>query len=114
MVRQLESRTDQTPSQVHPASCKRFGLFAATVSACCLIGITLASLSRRSQREITLVAPTPTPVSYPSLADLQAKDAATLAQQDIALLNLACADALPGAEPIDIDASLRTLDQWVE
>jgi len=80
----------------------------------CLISAAVVSLSQRSQREIDLVAPTPTPVGYPSLADLQVQDAATLAQQDIALLNLGCADALPGAEPIDIAACLRTLDQWAE
>lgn len=33
-------------------------------------------------------------------------------QLDIALINLLCAQALPGADDIDIDGILATLDQW--
>jgi hypothetical protein len=37
-----------------------------------------------------------------------------LGRQDIALVNLACAAGLPGAERIDVALCLRTLDRWAE
>ncbi|MEO0530656.1 MAG: transglutaminase family protein [Planctomycetota bacterium] len=35
-----------------------------------------------------------------------------LGRQDIALLNLRCAEGLPGSEDLDIEKCLATLDQW--
>jgi hypothetical protein len=39
---------------------------------------------------------------------------AELARLDIAVLNLACADGLPGADRINGEMCLRTLDDWAE
>jgi len=47
-----------------------------------------------------------------SLHDLLAMDSAQLAQVDIAEMNLVCATGLPGAENLDIDRCLATLDHW--
>ncbi len=35
-----------------------------------------------------------------------------LEQLDLAVMNLVCAEGLPGAEGLDIDATLATLDEW--
>src|SRR5262245_33641980 len=37
-----------------------------------------------------------------------------LAARDIAEVNLACAEGLPGAEDLDVPSSLQTLDHWAE
>jgi len=48
----------------------------------------------------------------PSLGVLGTMTADELSKQDLALLNLRCAEGLPGAEDLDIDRTLATLDQW--
>ena len=50
----------------------------------------------------------------PSLGDLALMPAGELAKQDIALLNLRCAEGLPGSEELDVANCLATLDQWAE
>lgn len=52
------------------------------------------------------------PVS--SLADLLALAPEALARLDIALVNLLCAEGLPGAEQLNIRACLDTLAGWTE
>lgn len=49
-----------------------------------------------------------------SLADLTQFPPAQLEQADIALLNLLCAQQLPGAGEINISNQLATLDQWAK
>ncbi|MBL8797887.1 MAG: hypothetical protein JNM56_28575, partial [Planctomycetia bacterium] len=39
---------------------------------------------------------------------------AELARLDIAAVNLACAQGLPGAERIDVNRCLATLDYWTD
>lgn len=50
-----------------------------------------------------------TPNSY---QDLLAMSAAELEKVDIAAMNLLCAKGLPGAENLDVRATLATLDDW--
>ena len=63
------------------------------------------------------------PYSYPplrytqkvkSLDDLLKMTPEQLADVDIAEMNLLCAVGLPGAEKLDIDQALATLDQWAK
>jgi hypothetical protein len=49
-----------------------------------------------------------------SLRELLAFPADGLAALDIALVNLLCAEGLPGAESVDIPACLATLDRWTD
>ena len=49
-----------------------------------------------------------------SFAELIALPEAELAKVDIALMNLLCAEGLPGAENLDVQADLKMLDQWAE
>lgn len=53
-------------------------------------------------------------VAVASLADLLALPADQLARLDIALVNLLCAEGLPGAEGLNIRACLATLDRWAD
>jgi hypothetical protein len=46
--------------------------------------------------------------------DLVRLSDAHLAVLDIALVNLACADGLPGNDNIDVGRCLRALDEWAE
>lgn len=56
--------------------------------------------------------------SKPSLpqtyAELTALSSDKIEQVDIALMNLLCAEGLPGSENINIDECLSVLDQWAE
>lgn len=55
-------------------------------------------------------APNPFPVSC--LSDLLALSAENLAAVDIAVMNMLCAEGLPGAEDLNIPQCLDTLDGW--
>jgi hypothetical protein len=49
-----------------------------------------------------------------TLAELLALKPAELERVDIARMNLLCAEGLPGAETLNVDASLATLGQWAD
>lgn len=49
-----------------------------------------------------------------TLAELLDLSPAELEQCDIARMNLLCAEGLPGAENLNVDESLATLDQWAQ
>ncbi|MEM9021827.1 MAG: tetratricopeptide repeat protein, partial [Planctomycetota bacterium] len=49
-----------------------------------------------------------------SLAELLALPSDEIEKLDIALINLLCAEGLPGAESLDIAGTLATLDRWAE
>ena len=49
-----------------------------------------------------------------SLNELRHASPEQLASYDIALVNLLCAEELPGAEGMDVKTCLSTLDQWAE
>ncbi len=48
----------------------------------------------------------------PSLGDLSLMTSDELNKQDVALLNLRCADGLPGAEDLNVASHLKTLKKW--
>lgn len=50
----------------------------------------------------------------PSLGDLALMPTDELAKQDLALLNLRCAEGLPGAEDLNVAKCLSTLDRWTQ
>jgi hypothetical protein len=49
-----------------------------------------------------------------TLAELLALEPAALERVDIARMNLLCAEGLPGAENLNVDASLATLGRWAD
>ena len=59
----------------------------------------------------------PRPVAQsaaPNLNQLLGVPSTELSHYDIALLNLTCATGLPGAESLDVQQCLKTLDDWAE
>ena len=56
----------------------------------------------------------PKPRLFLSLNDLLELPAAELAQKDVALMNLLCAQQLPGASELNVSNLLTTLDQWAK
>ncbi|MBW7904863.1 MAG: hypothetical protein LC135_09655 [Phycisphaerae bacterium] len=57
-------------------------------------------------------APASQPATPQSVADLLAMPPESIEKLDLALLNLICAKGLPGAEDLDIPATLKKLDEW--
>lgn len=58
--------------------------------------------------------PTAHPSGPSSYAQLMAMPDAELAKVDIAVMNLLCAEGLPGAENLGMNQCLTVLDQWAE
>ncbi|MFA7237725.1 MAG: transglutaminase family protein [Phycisphaeraceae bacterium] len=62
--------------------------------------------------------PSPLPVTFAlaprTLNELLALPADQLGKVDIARINLLCATGLPGAEKLDVEHALATLDQWAQ
>jgi hypothetical protein len=94
------------------APSKRYGwLFPFAVGA-----MTAGLLVAQASQPATSSAP-PFPVapaSLPSLGDFAAMPSEQLEQQDFALLNLRCAEGLPGSEKLDVEQCLATLDNWAK
>jgi hypothetical protein len=53
-------------------------------------------------------------ISRPALAEILQAPADKLAAIDIAIMNLRCAEGLPGAPDLNIEACLATLQEWAE
>ena len=57
----------------------------------------------------------PAPVGdRPNLSGLVRTEAAALMAKDIAAINLACAEGLPGAEGLDRESCLALIDRWTD
>jgi hypothetical protein len=77
-----------------------------TVSVAVILGTTAFGIFKRTK---------PDEPKYPqSYAKLLAIPDAELAQLDIAVVNLLCAQGLSGSENLDIEASIKILDEWAE
>lgn len=72
--------------------------------------------SQNSKPIVPVQAATQAPTSKQpeTLAQLLDLSPADLEKVDIARMNLLCAEALPGAENLNVDATLATLDQWAQ
>jgi hypothetical protein len=89
---------------------KRYGWLLPFALGTIIAGCAVAIASRPANKEI---APTPVrKVSLPSLGDLAAMPSKQLEKQDLALVNLRCAEGLPGAEKLNVEQTLATLDRW--
>lgn len=91
-------------------------LFPFSVGVFLAGGLVFAAMSKeRAQDQVVLnqQTPLPSPVSkLPSLGDLYSMSDEQLEALDIAVLNLRCAEGLPGAEKLDIQKCRRQLDEW--
>lgn len=71
---------------------------------------------QKTQTDVQVQATTQAPTfkQPETLAQLLDLSLADLEKVDIARMNLLCAEALPGAENLNVDATLATLDQWTQ
>lgn len=105
---------------VQPRATHKRILSFAGVCALLLVLIVAAS-SRRSDAPAALGAHllegSAISVTRPeprTLAELLALEPAELERVDIARMNLLCAEGLPGAENLNVDASLATIGKWAD
>ena len=84
----------------------------------CAASVIVLALGWWVYRDPSQSPPSPASTSIPkspkNLTDLLALAPAQVEKCDIALMNLLCADGLPGAEMLSADENLATLDQWTE
>lgn len=105
------ARTQVTP----PPLPNRFPWYWPFLLGSLLAGMTVFLVMYETATE----APIPIPVvankaEFPSLGKFTEMPAEAMANVDIALLNLRCAEGLSGAEKLDIRSCLRKLDQWAQ
>lgn len=80
-----------------------------------LTGLAVAGfLSRDTPKTLASVQKTSTAKSPRTLAELLELKPAELEGTDIALMNLLCAEGLPGAENLKVEDCLATLDKWTQ
>jgi hypothetical protein len=89
---------------------KRYGWLFPFALGAMTAGLLVALASQPATRS-TPPLPVPT-ASLPSLGEFAAMQGKELEQQDIALLNLRCAEGLPGSERLNVEQCLATLDRW--
>ncbi len=77
-----------------------------------IVSITTIALADTNTVDSNAFVPTNLPVAPTSLAQLLALSPQQLEKCDIARMNLLCAEGLPGAENLNIQENLDTLDTW--
>ncbi len=79
-------------------------------------GVIVFAATRKGSTQAS-VGPVAQPISksvYPSLGQLAEMSDDELRRQDFAMLNLRCAEGLPGSENLDIQKCLAILNQWAQ
>lgn len=89
-----------------------FALGAVTVGGGVYLAIADIEPASVPERTSVTAISSDTKVSPPSLGELALMSDEELKDQDIAALNLRCAEDLPGSEDLDIQECLATLDEW--
>src|ERR1035437_2435939 len=84
--------------------------------ACIATGIVVWNRLRpQLQKTSQIVARHPSPFKQPrTFKELLALPTAQLERCDIGLVNLLCAEGLPGAEELEVQTCLKKLDNWAE
>jgi hypothetical protein len=93
---------------------RRYGWLYPFAIGSILAGVIVFAATRNAPTQASgsaVVQPASKP-AYPSFGQLVEMSNDELRGQDIALLNLRCAEGLPGAEKLDIPKCLATLDKW--
>src|SRR5208282_2951473 len=102
--------------QINRARTKSFHRFAAFGLVIVLFaGLAVACfISYRTSKRPAIVQKVSTLKLPRTLPELLALKPDELEGTDIALMNLLCAQGLPGAENLNLDECLATLDQWAQ
>ena len=102
-----------TAPQVQPVPAARRPAYwrgaALLIGVALIVGAYVVGVKARPPSLLPANLPCPT-----ALAALLAGEPAQLNGCDIALLNLACAEGLPGAENLDVNGCLKTLHEWAK
>jgi hypothetical protein len=99
--------------QESPAARPRKLIWLATTVVAIAIGFVAGKRVRLPEAPLPSPPAQPTaPVLPKSHYELLAMSPAELGKVDIAIVNLLCAQGLPGAEKLDIPAALKRLDEW--
>lgn len=107
------TQQDKAPAELTaPVRQRSYRIFIAV--ACLLFAAIVAIAARSKDRRTKDKLVAETPEQLPSLGDLCLMSSEDLAKQDIALINLRCAEGLPGSENLDVARCLKILDQWAE
>lgn len=93
---------------------RKYGWLYSFALGSALTGVILFAVSRSALTSSTTnqAAARADEPRLPTLGELTEMSADELRRQDIALLNLRCAEGLPGAEKLDIPKCRATLDEW--
>jgi hypothetical protein len=104
-------KSDGKPNRVNQAKHRAFGL--GTLGGLVLGGLLAVVLLRIWPALAPPAAPHPSGAASPdSLATLLALSHSVLGDMDIALVNLLCAEGLPGAEQLCAPAATNRLNEW--
>jgi hypothetical protein len=101
------------------AYCKKFIRILPFLGIALIAAGAFATIHFKSENpQPSVVTQTPAPSSTfkqpKTLAQLLDLSPADLEKVDIARMNLLCAEALPGAENLNVNETLATLDQWAQ
>ncbi len=116
--RRRRPRTSATPSARSKPKTERvlLAVWAAAVVGAVVVWLGVkGGHATHTDTKVPLVAPTDRSKCARKVATLGAlleTPPEELGDVDVAEMNLLCASGLPGAEKLDIDASLKTLDEW--
>jgi hypothetical protein len=81
------------------------------VASVIVFAVTLNALTKSHANTPTQLTAGP---DYPTLGELTGMSDDELRRQDLALVNLRCAEGLPGSENLDIQKCLATINQWAQ
>jgi hypothetical protein len=95
---------------------RRYGWLYSFVLGSIIAGVVVFAVTRNALTKSTAsispqLAAGP---DYPTLGELTGMSDGELRRQDLAVVNLRCAEGLPGAEKLDIPKCLATLNQWTQ
>lgn len=95
---------------------RRYGWLLPFVLGCIIAGVIASAATRRtligSKIDVANIANAQS--SFPTLGELTGMSGDELRRQDVALVNLRCAEGLPGSENLDIQKCLATINQWAQ
>jgi hypothetical protein len=99
------------PKRFGPMSSFVLGSIAGGIIA---LAVTQAVSKQRSVGSANRATKQVIGAEYPTLCELTGMSDAELDCQDLALVNLRCAEGLPGSENLDIQRCLATINRWAE
>ncbi|MEM9185490.1 MAG: hypothetical protein AAGB00_03230, partial [Planctomycetota bacterium] len=89
-------------------------VFGAIIAGFLGVAITHKVMSKPTPRPLRIDPEHSAATGLPGIGELAAMSDEDLASQDLAMVNLVCAQGLPGSEDLNVSECLRTLDEWAK